>query len=128
MYKHYNFVKHGMNEPAQVVYYKTTGAYFLRRAIRQLYSASEIVTRGEFNNARARRALVDWYLSLLVMCKARALESACIVELASGYWDSERSTQVWSTKNEDPTSRRQITPIASTISVPTGLSSVADEK
>ena len=28
------------------------------------------VTRGEFNNARARRALVDWYLSLFVMCKA----------------------------------------------------------
>ena len=27
-------------------------------------------TRGEFNNARARRALVDWYLSLFVMCKA----------------------------------------------------------
>ena len=24
----------------------------------------------EFNNARARRALVDWYLSLFVMCKA----------------------------------------------------------
>ena len=27
-------------------------------------------TRGEFNNGRARRALVDWYLSLFVMCKA----------------------------------------------------------
>ena len=27
-------------------------------------------TRGEFNNTRAHRALVDWYLSLLVMCKA----------------------------------------------------------
>ena len=27
-------------------------------------------SRGEFNNARARRALVDWYLSLFVMCKA----------------------------------------------------------
>ena len=27
--------------------------------------------RGEFNNARARRALVDWYLSIFVMCKAR---------------------------------------------------------
>ena len=27
-------------------------------------------TRGEFNNARARRALVDWYLSLFVMFKA----------------------------------------------------------
>ena len=24
-------------------------------------------TRGEFNNARARRALVDWYLSLFVI-------------------------------------------------------------
>ena len=29
-----------------------------------------IETRGEFNNASARRALVDWYLSLLIMCKA----------------------------------------------------------
>ena len=28
------------------------------------------VSRDEFNNARARRALVDWYLSLFVMCKA----------------------------------------------------------
>ena len=27
-------------------------------------------TRGEFNNASARRALVDWYLSLFIMCKA----------------------------------------------------------
>ena len=27
-------------------------------------------SRGEFNNARARRALVDWYLSLFVICKA----------------------------------------------------------
>ena len=26
--------------------------------------------RGEFNNARARRVLVDWYLSLFAMCKA----------------------------------------------------------
>ena len=26
--------------------------------------------RGEFNNASARRALVDWYLSLFIMCKA----------------------------------------------------------
>ena len=26
--------------------------------------------RGEFNNASARRALVDWYLSLCIMCKA----------------------------------------------------------
>ena len=25
---------------------------------------------GEFNNASARRALVDWYLSLFIMCKA----------------------------------------------------------
>ena len=30
----------------------------------------DIETRGEFNNARARRALVDWYLSLFRMCKA----------------------------------------------------------
>ena len=29
-----------------------------------------IETRGEFNNASARRALVDWYLSIFVMCKA----------------------------------------------------------
>ena len=29
-----------------------------------------IYTRGEFNNASARRALVDWYLSLFIMCKA----------------------------------------------------------
>ena len=29
-----------------------------------------IETRGEFNNASARRgALVDWYLSLFIMCK-----------------------------------------------------------
>ena len=27
-------------------------------------------TSGKFNNASARRALVDWYLSLFVMCKA----------------------------------------------------------
>ena len=27
-------------------------------------------TRGEFNNASARRALVDWYLSLFILCKA----------------------------------------------------------
>ena len=27
-------------------------------------------TRGEFNNASARRALVDWYLCLFIMCKA----------------------------------------------------------
>ena len=26
--------------------------------------------RGEFNNASARRALVDWYLSLFIMCEA----------------------------------------------------------
>ena len=30
----------------------------------------KIEIRGEFNDARARRALVDWYLSLFVMCKA----------------------------------------------------------
>ena len=29
-----------------------------------------IYIRGEFNNASARRALVDWYLSLFIMCKA----------------------------------------------------------
>ena len=29
-----------------------------------------IHNRGEFNNASARRALVDWYLSLFIMCKA----------------------------------------------------------
>ena len=29
-----------------------------------------IKCRGEFNNASARRALVDWYLSLFIMCKA----------------------------------------------------------
>ena len=28
------------------------------------------LARGEFNNASARRALVDWYLSLFIMCKA----------------------------------------------------------
>ena len=28
------------------------------------------LTRGEFNKASARRALVDWYLSLFIMCKA----------------------------------------------------------
>ena len=28
-------------------------------------------SRGEFNNAIARRALVDWYLSLFILCKAR---------------------------------------------------------
>ena len=27
-------------------------------------------TRGEFNNASARRALVDWYRSLFITCKA----------------------------------------------------------
>ena len=27
-------------------------------------------TWGEFNNASARRALIDWYLSLFIMCKA----------------------------------------------------------
>ena len=26
--------------------------------------------RGEFNNASARRALADWYLSLFITCKA----------------------------------------------------------
>ena len=26
--------------------------------------------RGEFNNASARRALVEWYLSLFITCKA----------------------------------------------------------
>ena len=26
--------------------------------------------RDEFNNASARRALVDWYLSVFIMCKA----------------------------------------------------------
>ena len=31
---------------------------------------SILLTRGEFNNASARRALVDWYLSLIIMCKA----------------------------------------------------------
>ena len=34
------------------------------------YCSIFIQIRGEFNNARARRALVDWYLSLFVMCKA----------------------------------------------------------
>ena len=34
-----------------------------------LYQEIEI-SWGEFNNARARRALVDRYLSLFVMCKA----------------------------------------------------------
>ena len=28
------------------------------------------MARGEFNDASARRALVDWYLSLFIMCKA----------------------------------------------------------
>ena len=32
--------------------------------------ASLKLTLGEFNNASARRALVDWYLSLFIMCKA----------------------------------------------------------
>ena len=31
---------------------------------------SQWAYRGEFNNASARRALVDWYLSLFIMCKA----------------------------------------------------------
>ena len=33
-------------------------------------SSNKQLTRGEFNNARARRALVDWYLSLFVLFKA----------------------------------------------------------
>ena len=28
------------------------------------------LARGEFNNASARQALVDWYLSIFIMCKA----------------------------------------------------------
>ena len=32
--------------------------------------SSKDSTRGEFNNASARRALVDWYLSLFIMCNA----------------------------------------------------------
>ena len=28
------------------------------------------LARGEFNNSSARRALVDWYLSIFIMCKA----------------------------------------------------------
>ena len=33
-------------------------------------AVNRYATWGEFNNARARRALVEWYLSLFVMCKA----------------------------------------------------------
>ena len=48
---------------------------------------------GEFNNASARRALVDWYLSLFIMCKAghqynerpRAL---ALLNLPQVYWTS----------------------------------------
>ena len=38
--------------------------------MRALASARCTDARGEFNNASARRALVDWYLSLFIMCKA----------------------------------------------------------
>ena len=31
---------------------------------------TDFLIRGEFNNASARRALVDRYLSLFIMCKA----------------------------------------------------------
>ena len=48
----------------------------LKMCVQHVYSGfpitkiSMVWTGGEFNNARARRALVDWYLSLFVMCKA----------------------------------------------------------
>ena len=35
----------------------------------RIYSSINSNTRGEFNNASARRALVDWYLSLFITCK-----------------------------------------------------------
>ena len=35
-----------------------------------VYCDKNTQLRGEFNNASARRALVDWYLSLFIMCKA----------------------------------------------------------
>ena len=38
------------------------------RGFKSLFNCK--LDRGEFNNAKARRALVDWYLSLFVMCKA----------------------------------------------------------
>ena len=40
-------------------------------------------TCGKFNNASARRALVDWYLSLFVTPVQRALESTRIVDFAT---------------------------------------------
>ena len=38
--------------------------------MRVLSSAQCTDVSGKFNNASAHRALVDWYLSLFVMCKA----------------------------------------------------------
>ena len=43
---------------------------FLCVVAENLNSPAKIECIGEFNNARARRALADWYLSLFVMCKA----------------------------------------------------------
>ena len=41
-----------------------------RRCTSDVDCFTDLVYRGEFNNASARRALVDWYLSLFIMCKA----------------------------------------------------------
>ena len=42
------------------------------RGSKSLLTLYQIInkTGGEFNKASARRALVDWYLSLFIMCKA----------------------------------------------------------
>ena len=56
---------HISNKVSGLIRFIFNKAKRLISTIRQLYDY-----RGEFNNARARRALVDWYLSVFVMCKA----------------------------------------------------------
>ena len=51
------------------VYYYSVVMHGLRIS-RYLANEVSCKIRGEFNNASARRALVDWYLSLFIMCKA----------------------------------------------------------
>ena len=51
---------------AKVVWYVVPLVYFGGG----IEKSTTSLTRGEFNNASARRALVDWYLSLFIMCKA----------------------------------------------------------
>ena len=62
--------KHDLDNRLIWSWEKMAMVYIKELPCSSLLSLFGTITRGEFNNARARRALVVWYLSLFVMCKA----------------------------------------------------------